>query len=320
MNEPIGITGGCGYIGGLLVRRLSALRSRVIVVDNHTGPVRACAGFLGDDHPSVDIRNGDLERILRPCGLIVHLAAVSGIERVAKDRGAALATNVDSTRRIATLAKEIGIPVLFASSFAVVGPTNGLTVTERTEPRPVSPYAEQKLLGETILRETLGRGGPGGAILRMTNVFGRYLANGQEAGLPRWVAKGTLVDKFYDLAGSGMNLPVYGTGEQVRNYLYIGDAVELWLRAIRKAERKDGISTVPTYILAGPQNLSVNAVAKVVLEATESTSNLFPTGNPRVGEVAETSLSIDDSFTTGVLGTEAKTTVREYLSGLSGPR
>ena len=322
MNESVLVTGGCGYIGGLLVRRLVATGTRVAVVDNHTGPVRACAGFLGEKHPARDLRGGDLRSVVGDCGVIVHLASASGVERVAKDPAMAAGTNVVATEDLCWTARELGVPLIFASSFAVVGRLEGATATETTEARPISLYARQKALGEGIVRRALGNGGPGGAIVRMTNVYGRYrLADDRPSrdGLPvRTVTKGTLVDKFHDLAVSNLNLPIYGTGEQVRNYLHIGDAVESWVAAVRIVARRERSLAVPTYLLAGPDDLSVRSVAREVLSATGSESELFNTGNPRTGEVDEESLSIDNSATLAALGVRPGTTVRSYLRGLGG--
>ena len=167
------MTGGSGFLGDLVARRLLADGAdRVTVVD--LAPPHS---DLGDD-PRVDLRLGDLlETVpdLEPADLVVHLAAVvSGAAERDLDLG--MRVNVDATRAVLARARAWGsVPTLvFSSSLAVFGrdPWHEppAIVDDDTLPRPQSSYGIQKFIGEQLVADDTRRGLVRGRSVRLMTV------------------------------------------------------------------------------------------------------------------------------------------------------
>jgi len=167
------VTGGSGFLGDLVARRLLADGAdRVTVVD--LAPPHS---DLGDD-PRVDLRLGDLlETVpdLEPADLVVHLAAVvSGAAERDLDLG--MRVNVDATRAVLARARAWGsVPTLvFSSSLAVFGrdPWHEppAIVDDDTLPRPQSSYGIQKFIGEQLVADDTRRGLVRGRSVRLMTV------------------------------------------------------------------------------------------------------------------------------------------------------
>jgi D-erythronate 2-dehydrogenase len=166
------VTGGAGFLGVLVARRLLADGAEVELVDLVAPP----ADLAGD--PRVSVRVGDLAetvRSLEPADLVVHLAAVvsSAAER---DLDLGLRVNVDATRAVLDRARAWGtVPtVVFASSIAVFGrdpwhPAPAV-VDDDTLPRPQSSYGVQKLIGEQLVADYSRRGLVRGRPVRLMTV------------------------------------------------------------------------------------------------------------------------------------------------------
>ncbi len=167
------VTGGAGFLGDLVARRLLERGAdRVVLVD-----LAPPHGDLGDD-PRVDLRLGDLAETvagLEPADLVVHLAAVvSGAAEQDLDLG--LRVNVDTTRAVLDRARAWGtVPtVVFASSLAVYGrdPWHAppAVVDDDTLPRPQSSYGIQKFIGEQLVADYTRRGLVRGRSVRLMTV------------------------------------------------------------------------------------------------------------------------------------------------------
>jgi nucleoside-diphosphate-sugar epimerase len=121
-----------------------------------------------------------------------------------------LEVNAEGTRRVAETAFRAGVRVAFASSADVYGPSYGRRVSERDEPRPVTPYARAKLATERLLAEA----SPDGSAvlnLRIATVFGPG-ENGPRA-----------IPSFVRALSRGQQPVVHGDGTDVRDYVHVGD-------------------------------------------------------------------------------------------------
>lgn len=146
------VTGGAGYIGSRLTRRLLAGGYRVRVLDRLDFGVGALAGCL--EQREFELIEGDLRdldsaaRALRDADAVIHLAAVVGDPACAARAQEAEEINVDCTRSMARLASGLGVRrMLLASTCSVYG-ANPEFVSESSELRPVSLYARTKIAAE----------------------------------------------------------------------------------------------------------------------------------------------------------------------------
>lgn len=167
------ITGGAGFLGDLVARRLLAGGAERVTLVDRVPP----RDDLADD-PRIGLRLGDLADILpdlEPADAVVHLAAVVSSAAEA-DFDLGMRVNVDGTRAVLERARAWGtVPtVVFASSIAAFGDDPWLSapevVTDDTLPRPQSSYGIQKLIGEQFVADYGRRGFVRGRSVRLMTV------------------------------------------------------------------------------------------------------------------------------------------------------
>lgn len=174
MNRVL-VTGGCGYIGSMVVRDLVSSGHKVTVLDSFLYTKDSLKNF----EDKVNIINGDtrdeqkVSIALKNIDVVVHLAEIVGEPACDINPGRAKSVNVDGTKTIAKLVKENGIKhFIYASSCSVYGLTDGEKLfNENDEPNPVSLYAELKLEAEDYLRSIADKNFKP-LILRFATVFG----------------------------------------------------------------------------------------------------------------------------------------------------
>lgn len=232
------ITGGCGFIGQHVVADLLATTNGFVrIVDSLShgalanleplGPIEE-VDLVSDGLPGHrlqlvrdDIRDAAMAvAACRDVQTIVHLAANTGVApSVADPRGDCI-TNVIGTLNYLEAARCNGVErFVFASSGATVGEVVP-PIHERVPARPVSPYGASKLAGEAYCSAYARSFGITTVALRFGNVYG-----------PGSAHKESVVAKFIRHAFAGEKLPIYGDGNQTRDFVFVHDLV----RAIRLA-------------------------------------------------------------------------------------
>jgi UDP-glucose 4-epimerase len=226
------VTGGCGFIGSHLVRRLLAEgASEVTVVDSlRYGRAEALAGLEARVRllPH-ELGAGDraaLDEALAGAAAVFHFAAEKHhTERTAGD---VLRANVAGTQALLEAARGAGVgKVVFASSVFAYGRMMGPPLREDEPARPTTAYGMSKLLGERLLGHTADRGGPAHVTLRYFFVYGPR----QHAGL----GYKSVIVRNYERLLRGQPPTVCGDGSQALDYVYVDDAVEAALRALRSS-------------------------------------------------------------------------------------
>jgi UDP-glucose 4-epimerase len=221
------VTGGAGFIGSHLAEALVARGCRVTVLDNLvSGREANLSGFArGLSFIRGDIRDRQaVEAAARGAEAIFHLAAVVSVpQTVADPVGSTEVNELGSLNVLAAAERFKARRLVFASSSAVYGDEPSLPKREAMPPRPLTPYAAQKLAIEYHLKVFAGLYGLPAVSLRFFNVFGPR----QDPSSPY----SGVISIFMDRALRGAAPVVYGDGLQSRDFIYVGDVVRALLAA-----------------------------------------------------------------------------------------
>lgn len=225
------ITGGLGFIGSNLARRLVALGANVIIFD-HMSRIDGSGlkNFRGiEDRIKLvidDIRNVEaMKQAVTNIDFIFNLAGQAAYTDSNSDPQRDF--DISCLGHLAVLEacreRNPGVRIVFASSRMVYRRAPQLPVVEREPTEPLTIYGIHKLTAEGYHRLYANNHGLKTVCLRITNPYGPLQrATSGKYGLVNW---------FLRLATQGQPLTVFGDGAQLRDYLYIDDLVEVMLRA-----------------------------------------------------------------------------------------
>lgn len=228
------ITGGAGFIGSALVRALLADGRRVEVIDNlSTGKLDNLEEVANQINVhEFDLRDYDrVAPVIAGAYRVFHLGALPSVPKSILDPVPSHEVNIDGTFNVFRAAMEGKAGrVVYAASSSAYGDTEVLPKTESMTPRPKSPYALQKLVGEYYADIFSQCYGLETVSLRFFNVFGPR----QD---PTSVYSGVL-SIFLTCLLERCSPTIYGDGEQSRDFTYVEDVVGLLL----KASQASGVS------------------------------------------------------------------------------
>jgi UDP-glucose 4-epimerase len=272
------ITGGLGFIGSNLARKLVELGAEVVLVDSlipeYGGNRANIAGI--EDAVTVnvsDVRDGhSLRSLIRGCWVIFNLAGQTSHVDSLHDPYTDLDINcraqlsiLETCRREAPDAK-----VVFASARQLYGRPQYLPVDEGHPVAPVDPNGVNKAAGEAY-HLVYGRlYGLHCSVLRLTNTYG--------PGMRVKDDRQTFLGTWLRLAVLGEELAIFGDGSQRRDFTYVDDAVQAFLLAAARDEA-DG----EVFNLGGDESVSLLELAELLVElAPEASFRLVPFPDERL--------------------------------------
>ena len=223
------VTGGAGFIGSALVRALlnEAGVKRVVVIDSLlTGRQENLDEVRGSiEFHRADIRDAAaIEPLFAGIDVVFHQAAIPSVPRSVREPRLTHEVNIDGTFNVLLAAKNQRVRrVLYAASSSAYGDTEVLPKVESMTPRPKSPYAVQKLVGEYYAKTFHDNYGLETVALRYFNVFGPR----QDPGSPY----SGVISLFLKAVCDRVAPTIFGDGEQTRDFTYIDNIVHLNLLA-----------------------------------------------------------------------------------------
>ncbi len=269
-GKPIVVTGGAGFIGSHLTDRLLEAGEQVIVVDDLSAGSRSNLS-LAERNPLFSFRAckvsecHDLESLVASAAMVVHLAAVVGVEQVMRSPIRTIETNLSETEVVLAAASHSGTPVLLASTSEVYGKSSQPEFSE-TDDLLIGPstlgrwsYACSKLMDEFLAMAYYRERGVPVRIVRFFNTVG-----------PRQTgAYGMVIPRFVDSARAGVPVRVYGDGRQSRCFCHVADSVEAVLRLMNSPEAVGQVVNV-----GNDQSVEIRELAERVIQVTRSASRV----------------------------------------------
>jgi nucleoside-diphosphate-sugar epimerase len=251
------VTGGGGFIGSNLVRRLLEAGHDVRVLDNFSTGNRRNLVDVADEIEVVEGELRSYERVhnaTRGVEVVFHQGALPSVPRSVQDPLTTGAVNVEGTLNVLLAARDEGVRrVINASSSSVYGNSGTLPRVETQFPDPISPYAVSKLAGERYCVSFARVYGLETVTLRYFNVFGP-----NQDPTSQYAA---VVPRFIAAVDAGEPVPIYGDGEQSRDFTYVDNVVEANVLAADADDASGAVLNVAT-----GTSRSVNALADTIGE------------------------------------------------------
>jgi UDP-glucose 4-epimerase len=266
------ITGGAGFIGSHLTENLIARGDQVVVCDNlSTG----LANNLINTKDKIKFEKGNIldkaliDRLVAECDFVVHLAAALGVFNIVNKPLESLITNLQGTEIVLESADKYNKPILIASTSEIYGKNNKVPLNEEDDRIIGHPlksrwsYSEAKAVDESLAYFYYLENKLPISIVRFFNTVG-----------PRQVGHyGMVVPRFVNAALRHEPLSVYGSGDQIRCFCHVKDAVKALLLVMDSNKAVGEVFNV-----GSNQQISIMELAKKVIEITGSTSSIEKIG------------------------------------------
>tara|TARA_R110000868_G_scaffold92056_1_gene255129 strand:+ start:28713 stop:29657 length:945 start_codon:yes stop_codon:yes gene_type:complete len=275
------ITGGAGFIGQNLVRKMQAqIGYTPIIFDDFSIGDKELAKQTDATIIYGDIQNAEsIAKAIKGVSAIVHLAASSGVIDSIANPQQTFERNVTGTSVVLEQARLIGVKsFVFASTGgAIVGDNETPPFNETLPMAPISPYGASKMCGEALCMTYARAYGMRNYILRFSNVYGPYSLH----------KKGAVVS-FMKSIKTGRPIIIYGDGSQVRDFIHVNDICSAIIDALKGTAKPD------TYNIGSGKPTSILELAHITMEVADLNESVETVYKPvRDGEVMKTWLNIE---------------------------
>jgi len=276
------VTGGAGFIGSHMVEALLGRGHTVRVVDSLVTGSRANMASFVD---RIEFIEGDLaeiavaRRAVDGMEFVLHQAAIPSVPRSVAEPERCHRANVDGTLNVLLASRDAGIRrLVFAGSSSVYGNSPTLPKREDMPPKPLSPYALHKLVGEQYAQLFTSLYGLETVTTRYFNVFGPR----QDPSSPY----SGVISLFIRALVDGRSPMIYGDGEQTRDFTYVANVVDGVLKACDAPGAAGKIFNVAT-----GGRISLNHLYRALQELTgrQIAATYAPT---RIGDVRDSQADI----------------------------
>ncbi|MDC1023703.1 NAD-dependent epimerase/dehydratase family protein [Nitrosopumilus sp.] len=245
------ITGGSGFIGTYLCKKLASLH-KVTVYDNFSNsskenfPVMENVTLIFGDI----LDNSKLLDSMKNHDIVIHLAAKTDVIDSIRNSDNTFQTNVQGTQNVIDSCKSNNISKIIITSSAAVYQNSDNSVDEASATKPLSPYGQSKLDMENIaVKSEINY-----SILRLFNVYG----NGQTSGVIATFRKNIL---------ENTPLTIFGDGKAIRDFIYIDDVVDAIILCMK--------STSGIYNIASGYGTSISNLSKLLIQLSGKNSEII---------------------------------------------
>ena len=272
------VTGGAGFIGSYITKRLVEEEEQVVVIDNlNTGKEKN----LESIKDKIDFVKGDildknlLEDITGNIDGVFHQAALASVQDSFSKPDEYYNVNVNGTENILELAKKNNFKVVYASSSSIYGNPKRIPIEESDEKNPINPYAKTKLEKEELAK-IYSKMGVKVIGLRYFNVFGKGQSK-EYAGVLK-----LFLERIRDKSPPKIN----GDGTQARDFVHVSDVVNSNIMSMN-SDVNHAFFNVGT-----GTSITILDLAKTIIKS--SGLNLEPVFGPALkGDVQKTIANID---------------------------
>jgi len=262
------ITGGAGFIGSHLVEKLIARGGQVVVFDNLSTGSAINLSWIKEKitfHEGNILDKAAIDKLVSESDYVVHLAAALGVLNIVNKPLESLKTNLQGSEVVLEACDKYKKPVLIASTSEIYGKNDKVPLNEEDDRIIGHPlksrwsYSEAKAVDESLayfyyLEKKLPI-----RIVRFFNTVG-----------PRQVGHyGMVVPRFVSAALKNEPLSVYGSGDQIRCFCHVDDAVRALL-LVMDSEKAVG----EVFNVGNNQQITIMELAKKVIELTGSSSTI----------------------------------------------
>ncbi len=261
LTEKVLVTGGAGFIGSNLAGELIKRGAKVSILDNLVTGFRENLSEIDGNFEFIEGDLNDdtkLDVALEGVDIVLHQAALPSVPRSVENPLETHNACVNGTFNLLLKSKERNVRrLIYAASSSAYGDQETLPKVETMIPKPLSPYAAAKLMGEYYCQVFSRVYGLETVCLRYFNVFGpRQNPSSMYSGV---------ISRFIDSMMTGNTPIIYGDGEQSRDFTFIANVVDANIKA---AQTKNGIGEIIN--VANGERVSLNELLEVLKKITGS--------------------------------------------------